>query len=265
MSLLFGTMGLLIAAALAGDAAARDVQTRMDPLLYTAPVSKLALPRRPISRGFRPLRGASCLAVPLGCCSPHSSEGVRAPWSIPSGCLSRRVLVPAAAERLRRDRTACSRWRRSAGAPRGYLGGVLLVAACAFSWTSWQRHGGSGSWRSCWIPSAPTVLRRAVDDMDARRKKHASDRASGLASLRTASCGSALRSACSRSRTSDFVSRTIPRAPHGDVARAGGTIPKARLGDPTVTARATGPAHIRVHDARAPDARRGAGNLSTRS
>ncbi len=37
----FGSlMWLLVAAAVAGDAAARDVQTRMHPLTYTAPVSK---------------------------------------------------------------------------------------------------------------------------------------------------------------------------------------------------------------------------------
>ena len=40
MSLLGSLMGLLIAAAIAGDAAARDAQTRMDPLVYTAPVAK---------------------------------------------------------------------------------------------------------------------------------------------------------------------------------------------------------------------------------
>jgi hypothetical protein len=37
----FGSlMWLLVAAAVAGDAAARDVQTRMHPLTYTAPLSK---------------------------------------------------------------------------------------------------------------------------------------------------------------------------------------------------------------------------------
>ena len=37
----FGSLlWLLVAAAVAGDAAARDVQTRMHPLTYTAPVSK---------------------------------------------------------------------------------------------------------------------------------------------------------------------------------------------------------------------------------
>jgi len=37
----FGSlMWLLVATAVAGDAAARDVETRMHPLTYTAPVSK---------------------------------------------------------------------------------------------------------------------------------------------------------------------------------------------------------------------------------
>jgi ABC-2 type transport system permease protein len=42
MALLGSVIGLLVAAALAGDAAAGDVQARMDPLLYTTPVTKLA-------------------------------------------------------------------------------------------------------------------------------------------------------------------------------------------------------------------------------
>jgi len=40
VTVLTGVMGLLVTAALAGDAAARDVQTRMHPLVYTSPVSK---------------------------------------------------------------------------------------------------------------------------------------------------------------------------------------------------------------------------------
>jgi ABC-2 type transport system permease protein len=40
MTLLTSGMALLVTAALAGDAAARDVQVRMDPLVYTSPVSK---------------------------------------------------------------------------------------------------------------------------------------------------------------------------------------------------------------------------------
>ncbi len=40
MSLVGSLIGLLIAAAVAGDAATRDAQTRMDPLVYTAPVAK---------------------------------------------------------------------------------------------------------------------------------------------------------------------------------------------------------------------------------
>ena len=39
MALIASLMGLLVAAGIAGDAAARDVQLRMHPLLYTAPLT----------------------------------------------------------------------------------------------------------------------------------------------------------------------------------------------------------------------------------
>jgi ABC-type transport system involved in multi-copper enzyme maturation permease subunit len=42
ITVLTGAMGLLVSAALAGDAGARDVQTRMHPLLYTTPTSRRA-------------------------------------------------------------------------------------------------------------------------------------------------------------------------------------------------------------------------------
>jgi ABC-type transport system involved in multi-copper enzyme maturation permease subunit len=42
ITVLTGAMGLLVSASLAGDAGARDVQTRMHPLLYTTPTSRRA-------------------------------------------------------------------------------------------------------------------------------------------------------------------------------------------------------------------------------
>ena len=58
-------MGLLIATQLAGDAAARDTQTRMDPLFYTTPVGKAAYLRGRFFAAFV-LYAVILLAVPLG-------------------------------------------------------------------------------------------------------------------------------------------------------------------------------------------------------
>ena len=103
MSLLGSMIGLLIATGLTGEAAARDVQARMDPLLYTTPVQG----SRTSAAGFwRPSASTrwSCSAVPLGLLLARiRGQSVRDPWSVPSGGLPWRVLVPAAAECLRRD------------------------------------------------------------------------------------------------------------------------------------------------------------------
>ncbi|MBI4904048.1 MAG: ABC transporter permease [Acidobacteria bacterium] len=65
MTFLGSMMGLLSATQLAGDAAARDVQTRMDPLFYTTPVGKTAYLRGRFLAAFI-LYAVILLAVPLG-------------------------------------------------------------------------------------------------------------------------------------------------------------------------------------------------------
>ena len=65
MTLLGSMMGLLVAARLAGDAAARDVETRMDPLVYTMPVGKAAYLRGRFLAAFV-LYAVILLALPLG-------------------------------------------------------------------------------------------------------------------------------------------------------------------------------------------------------
>ena len=56
---------LLIAAAVAGDAAARDIQTRMHPLMYTTPVSKTGYLGGRFLAVFA-LHACMLLAVPAG-------------------------------------------------------------------------------------------------------------------------------------------------------------------------------------------------------
>jgi ABC-2 type transport system permease protein len=65
MTFLGSMMGLLCAAQLAGNAAARDVQTRMDPLFYTTPVGKAAYLRGRFLAAFV-LYAVILLALPLG-------------------------------------------------------------------------------------------------------------------------------------------------------------------------------------------------------
>src|SRR5688572_22080374 len=65
MTFLGSMMGLLSATQLSGDAAARDVQTRMDPLFYTSPVGKTAYLRGRFLAAFI-LYAVVRLAEPLG-------------------------------------------------------------------------------------------------------------------------------------------------------------------------------------------------------
>jgi ABC-2 type transport system permease protein len=65
MTFLGSMMGLPVASQLAGDAAARDVQTRMDPLFFTTPVGKAAYLRGRFLAAFI-LYAVVLLAVPLG-------------------------------------------------------------------------------------------------------------------------------------------------------------------------------------------------------
>ena len=63
---MFGSLiWLLVAAAVAGDAAARDVQTRMHPLTYTAPVSKFDKLRGDSSLPSSSMRGNCPAAILL--------------------------------------------------------------------------------------------------------------------------------------------------------------------------------------------------------
>ncbi|HYH79199.1 MAG TPA: hypothetical protein VEX86_05360 [Longimicrobium sp.] len=65
VTLLGSMMALLVPAALAGDAAARDVQTRMHPLFYSTPAGKTAYLGGRFLAAFA-LTAAILLAVPLG-------------------------------------------------------------------------------------------------------------------------------------------------------------------------------------------------------
>ena len=133
MTLLGSMMGLLCVARLAGDAAARDVQTRMDPLFYTTPVGKAAYLRGRFLAAFV-LYAGILLAVPLGLLlavvpspetelmgpfRPAAYLGAYLSLALPNAFVSTAFLFSMA---LLGRRAMAS-----------YLGGVLLFAVDVFS------------------------------------------------------------------------------------------------------------------------------------
>ena len=75
-TLLVGLLWILMAPAVAGSAAARDVQTRMDPLVYTTPISKTDYLGGRFLAAFV-LNALILLAVPLGMLTDFLWPGVK--------------------------------------------------------------------------------------------------------------------------------------------------------------------------------------------
>lgn len=134
-TILGSLIGLLIAAALAGDAGTRDVHTRMDPLLYTSPVSKGAHLAGRFLAAFG-LQALILLAVPLAlllaAVVPPPDARLVGPFrpivyltayaviALPNAFIATAFLFSIAALSRR--------------AMVSYLGALLLGGACAFSW-----------------------------------------------------------------------------------------------------------------------------------
>ena len=123
-----GLIWLLVAAAVAGEAAARDVATGMHPLTYTAPVSKAEYLGGRFLAAFV-LNALILLAVQAGILLAVYSPGVDAEVdrSVPAGGLSHGLRLHRAAERLRRDGDPVLAGGAERPAMAGYLGSVLLV------------------------------------------------------------------------------------------------------------------------------------------
>jgi ABC-type transport system involved in multi-copper enzyme maturation permease subunit len=133
---LFGsTIGLLIVAAVAGEAAARDVQTRMDSLLYTTPVDKRTylagrflaaltlctwlLSAVPIGLLLASFLGSRELDL-VGPFRPGAHLGAYVFLLLPNAFVATAIAFSLAALSRR--------------GVMSYLGGVLLLGACALSW-----------------------------------------------------------------------------------------------------------------------------------
>jgi ABC-2 type transport system permease protein len=159
MTLFGSTMGLLIVAAVAGDAAARDVQTRMDPLLYTTPVGKSEYLVGRFLAAFALCAGLLS-AVPIGLLlaalvgsreidlvgpfRPGAYLGAYGFLLLPNAFVATAIAFSLAALSRR--------------AVMGYLGGVLLLGACALSWGFLARTSNQWALATLLDPLGATVL-----------------------------------------------------------------------------------------------------------
>ena len=157
---LFGsTMGLLIAAAVAGDAAARDVQTRIDPLIYTTPVGKTTHLAGRFLAAFV-LYALLLSAVPLGLLliasitnpelnligpfRPAAYLGAYLFLLLPNAFVATAIMFSLAALSRR--------------ATMSYVGGLLLLGACAVSWGVVARASGEWALAKLLDPIGATVI-----------------------------------------------------------------------------------------------------------
>ncbi|WP_309893777.1 M1 family aminopeptidase [Archangium sp.] len=135
VTLLGSLMGLLVAASLAGDAAARDVQTRMHPLVYTTRVGKAGYLGGRFLAAFV-LQALLLVAVPVGLLlallTPGLEPELLGPFR-PAAYLSAYFILalPNAfvATALLFSMAALGRREMAS-----YLGGVLLFLAAMVSW-----------------------------------------------------------------------------------------------------------------------------------
>ncbi len=136
MAFLGSMMGLLIASSVTGDAAARDVQARIAPLLYTTPVSKAEHLGGRFLAAFS-LFALVLVAVPLGLLLAAIVPG---PDADLLGPLRRDAYLAAYLVLLLPNAFVATAFMFSLAtlnrrAIVSYLGGVLLFAACVFSRT----------------------------------------------------------------------------------------------------------------------------------
>jgi ABC-type transport system involved in multi-copper enzyme maturation permease subunit len=135
VTLLGSMLGLLTAAALAGDAAARDVQSRMHPLFYTTPVSRRAYLGGRFLAAFA-LNAVIQLAVPAAVLLAPLLTGLEAEFRgpfRPAGFLAAYAFIalPNAFVTTALLFSAAALTRRAMTA---YLGGVLLFFTTMISW-----------------------------------------------------------------------------------------------------------------------------------
>jgi ABC-2 type transport system permease protein len=145
MGLLWGTFGLFMASAVTGEAAARDAQTRMDSLVYTAPVGKTAYFGGRFLAAFG-VSAAILLAAPIGLALGGLLLS-RTPLGAPFNAVTYLstyglLLLPNAFVAAALMFSLAALTRRAVAS---YVGVVLLACVSAFSWTivatTWKQWG----------------------------------------------------------------------------------------------------------------------------
>lgn len=159
MTLYCSTLGLLIGAAVAGEAGARDAATRIEPLVHTTPVNKAAYVGGRFLAAFG-LYGAISCAVPLALLLVAALSGGQSdlvgPFR-PAAYLGPFlvILLPNAFVATVVMFSLAATSRRAVAA---YLGGVLLLVACAFSWGYLAQSAGQWPLAKLLDPLGATVL-----------------------------------------------------------------------------------------------------------
>ena len=170
-----------MAPAVAGGAAARDVQTRMHPLIYTTPISKADYLGGRFLAAFV-LNALILLAVPLGMLADFllAWRGTRDRWSVSSGRIPRRLRCSCVADRLHLHGGPVLVGRADPPSRRQLPRHGAVLRRC-------RRHGWRGDQRSSTADPRRAAGSHCPDhsghhsgDIDTARDEYRSDRTEGL-------------------------------------------------------------------------------------
>ena len=173
-TVLTGLLWLLIAPAVAGRAAARDVQTRMHPLIYTIPISKADyLGGRFLAALV--LNAVILLAVPVG----HPARrvlawpGTRVAWSVSPGRIPDFLGVLALPTAFAVTAVQFSLAALKGRAILSYLGSVLIFVTACSGCPGSQRPSNAGARPVAGSHMPPHRPYTHVGYIDTDRKEHA--------------------------------------------------------------------------------------------
>ncbi|HEX8321226.1 hypothetical protein [Longimicrobium sp.] len=171
VTLMGSMLGLVSAAALAGDAAARDVQLRMHPLFYSAPVGKGAYQGGRFLAAFA-LNALLLLAIPLAVLLAAPLWGLEAEFRGPfriGGYVGAylAIALPNAFVATALGFALAALTRRAVAS---YLGSVLLFFAMMFSWQFLAAQMGRWQLAKYLDPIGITVLSEAGKSWTAAEK-----------------------------------------------------------------------------------------------
>ena len=159
-TLLTCLLWILMAPAVAGSAAARDVQTRMHPLIYTTPISKADYLGGRFLAAFV-LNALILLAVPLGILPALFLPGVEPEivGPFPSGRIPQRLRCSCVADRLHVHGGPVLAGSAETPSRRQLPRQRAVLRHCwRRGWRGDQRSSNADPRHSCWIPHAASLL-----------------------------------------------------------------------------------------------------------